>query len=146
MQVAKFDPFRELEGRFDRYGRTLGFARRGSQEAMASGDWTPRVDIAGTDKEFIIHAQIPGVGKEDVKVTVDSGVLTLKAERRQEKEEKNKKFHRVDRLCGSFARSFTLPDNVDESKIAAACKDGVLKLTIPKNTETKTNAIEVKGS
>ena len=104
----------------------------------------PRVDIAETDKEFSIKAEIPEVKKEDVKVTVDNGVLTIRGERKQEKEEKDKKFHRVERFYGSFMRSFTLPDNVDESKIEASFKDGMLNLTIPKTEATKPKAIDVK--
>jgi HSP20 family protein len=111
---------------------------------MATGDWAPRVDIAETDKEFSIKAEIPDVKKEDVKVLVDNGILTIKGERKQEKEEKGKKFHRVERFYGSFTRSFTLPDNVDESKIEASFKDGMLNLTIPKTAETKPKAIDVK--
>ena len=144
MQLTKWDPFREMEDWFDRYSRALGFPRRGSQEVLAAGEWAPRVDIAETEGAFMIKADIPDVKKEDVKVTVDNGVLTLKGERKQEKEEQNKKFHRVERYYGSFTRSFTLPDNVDESKIEAAFKDGVLNLTVPKTKETKTTAIEVK--
>jgi HSP20 family protein len=144
MQLTKWDPFREMEDMFDRYTRALRWPRRGSQEVMATGDWAPRVDIAETDKEFSIKAEIPEVKKEDVKVSVDNGVLTIKGERKQEKEEKNKKFHRVERLYGSFTRSFTLPDNVDENKIEASFKDGMLNLTIPKTAKTKPKAIDVK--
>ncbi|MHB1581874.1 MAG: Hsp20/alpha crystallin family protein, partial [Acidithiobacillus sp.] len=89
-------------------------------------------------------AEIPEVKKEDVKVSVDNGVLTIQGERKQEKEEKGKKFHRVERYYGSFVRSFTLPDNVDETKIKATFKDGMLNLQVPKSTETKHKAIEVK--
>ncbi|KPJ74680.1 MAG: hypothetical protein AMJ54_16790 [Deltaproteobacteria bacterium SG8_13] len=144
MQLTKWDPFREMEDMFDRYSRALSFPRRGSQEVMATGDWAPRVDIAETDREFTIKAEIPDVRKEDVKVTVDNGILTIKGERKQEKEEKNKKYHRVERWYGSFTRSFTLPDNVDESKITAAFKDGMLNLTIPKTEASKPKAIEVQ--
>ena len=144
MQLTKWDPFREMEDVFDRYSRAIGWPRRGAQEVMATGDWAPRVDIAETDNEFIIKAEIPEVEKEDVKVTVDSGVLTIRGERKQEKEEKGKKFHRVERYYGSFTRSFTLPDNVDESKIEASFKDGMLNLQIPKTEAAKPKAIEVK--
>jgi HSP20 family protein len=144
MQLTKWDPFREMEDVFDRFGRAIGWPRRGTQEVMATGDWAPRVDIAETDNEFTIKAEIPDVKKEDVKVTVDSGVLTIRGERKQEKEEKDKKFHRVERYYGSFTRSFTLPDNVDESKIEASFKDGMLNLQIPKTEAAKPKAIEVK--
>ncbi len=144
MKLAKWDPFLEMGDMFDRYTRALGWPRRGSQETtMSTEDWAPRVDIAETDKEFSIRAEIPDVKKEDVKVTVDNGVLTIKGERKQEKEEKNKKFHRVERFYGSFTRSFTLSDNVDENKIEASFKDGMLNLTIPKTEATKLKTIDV---
>jgi HSP20 family protein len=92
----------------------------------------------------VIKAEIPEVKKEDVKVTVDNSILTIRGERKQEKEEKDKKYHRIERYYGSFTRSFTLPDNVDESKIEASFKDGMLNLQIPKTEEVKPKAIEVK--
>ena len=144
MKLTKWDPFREMENVFDQYARALSLPRRGSQETITAGDWAPRVDIGETDKEFSIKAEIPEVKKEDVKVTVDNGVLTIRGERKQEKEEKDKKFHRVERFYGSFMRSFTLPENVDESKIDASFKDGMLNLTIPKTEATKPKAIDVK--
>ena len=144
MELTKWDPFREIDELFDRYTRSIGRPRRGTQEVLRTGDWAPRVDIAETDKEFVIKAEIPEVKKEDVKVTVDSGVLTIRGERKQEKEEKDKKFHRIERYYGAFTRSFTLPDNVDESKIEASFKDGMLNLQIPKTEETKPKALEIK--
>lgn len=141
MQLTKWDPFREMEDVFDRYSRAIGWPRRGrSQEVLATGEWAPRVDIAETDNEFIIKAEIPEVKKDDVKVTVDSGVLTIRGERKREKEEKDKKFHRLERYYGSL----TLPDNVDEGKIDASFKDGMLNLKIPKTEAAKPKAIEVK--
>jgi len=110
---------------------------------VATGDWVPRVDIAETDTEFEIKVEIPEVNKEDVKVAVYNGVLTIRGERKQEKEEHGKKFHRVERKYGSFTRSFTLPDNVDENAIKAAFKDGMLHLHIQKTEEAKPKVIEV---
>lgn len=144
MSLIKWDPWREIEDMFDRYNRAVGWPKSGSQKVMATGDWSPRVDIVENDKEFVIKAEIPEVKKEDVKVSVDNGVLTLKGERKQEKEEKGKKFHRVERYYGSFTRSFTLPENVDESKVKASFKDGMLNLNIPKTAAAKPKAIEVK--
>ncbi len=138
------DPEQELQDVLDRYTRALGQPRVGSQEVIATGDWAPRVDIAETDKAFEIKAEIPDVNKEDVRVTVHNGVLTIQGERKQEKEEKGKKFHRVERYYGSFTRSFTLPDNVDETKISALFKDGVLNIQIQKTEEAKPKSIEVK--
>ena len=144
MALIRWDPSREIDDLFERYTKAVGQPRAGSQEVIATGDWAPRVDIAETDKAFEIKVEIPEVNKEDVKVTVDNGVLTIRGERKQEKEEKGKKFHRVERYYGIFTRSFTLPDNVDETKVKASFKDGMLNLQIPKTAEAKPKAIEVK--
>ena len=111
---------------------------------MTAGDWAPRVDIAETETEFVIKAEIPEVKKEDVKISVEDGALKISGERKQEKEEKDKKFHRVERFYGSFMRSFILPDNIDESKIEATFKDGVLNVALPKTEKAKPKALEVK--
>ena len=144
MSLVKWDPFREFEDMFDRYTKAVGLPRNGSQELIKSGDWSPRVDISETDKEFLIKAEIPEVDKKDVKVTVDKGVLSIQGERKEEKKEKNKKIHRVERFFGSFSRSFTLPENVDDKNIKASFKDGVLNLQLPKMEVAKSNATEVK--
>ncbi|KHE92845.1 MAG: Hsp20/alpha crystallin family protein [Candidatus Scalindua rubra] len=144
MSLVKWNPWREMEDMFGRYDRAVGLPRSGSREIMTADDWCPRVDIVENDNEFVIKAEIPEVKKEDIKVSVDNGVLTLKGERKQEKEEKGKKFHRVERCFGSFTRSFTLPENVDESKVKATFKDGMLNLQVPKTEETKPKAIDVK--
>lgn len=94
----------------------------------------------GNDKEYVINAEILEVKKEDVKVNVDNEVLSIQGEREQEKEEKGKKFHRVERAYGSFTRSFTLPENADGTRI----KDGMLKLQIPKTKKVKPKSTEVK--
>ncbi|MEJ2333261.1 MAG: Hsp20/alpha crystallin family protein [Desulfobulbaceae bacterium] len=87
---------------------------------------------------------MPEVKKEEVKISVDNGILSIRGERKQEMEEKGKKFHRVERYYGSFTRSFTLPDNVDETKIEASFKDGMLNIQIPKSEKSKPKAIDVK--
>ena len=144
MALVRSDSAREMEDIHDRYTRAMGQPRTGSQEVIATGDWAPRVDIAETDKAFEIKAEIPEVNKEDVKVSVHNGVLTIQGERKQEKEEKGKRYHRIERYYGSFTRSFTLPDNVDETKISASFKDGVLNLQIQKTEEVKPKSIEIK--
>jgi HSP20 family protein len=113
-------------------------------ETMIVADWTPSVDISETESEYQIKAEIPDVKKEDVKVTVEDGVLTIQGERKQEKEEKGKKFHRIERSYGSFVRTFSLPDVIEEEKVKAEFKDGVLNLHLPKSEKAKPKAIEVK--
>jgi HSP20 family protein len=111
---------------------------------MTVSDWTPTVDISETDREYLIKMELPEVRKEDVKVTVEDGVLTIQGERRQEREEKGKKFHRVERSYGTFMRGFTVPDDVDEAKVGAEFKEGMLLLRLPKSEKAKPKAIEVK--
>jgi HSP20 family protein len=113
------------------------------KETMIIADWVPSVDVSETDGEYQIKAEIPDVKKEDVKVTLEDGVLTIQGQRKQEKEDKGTKYHRVERAYGSFVRSFTLPDLVDEQKVKAEFKDGVLNLQLPKSEKAKPKAIEV---
>jgi len=142
MTLMKWDPWREIEDMFDRYTKAVGWPR-GGQEALASSDWSPRVDIAETEHEFLIKADIPGVDKDHVKVSVDNGVLTLHGERKSEKEEKDTKFHRVERFVGTFTRRFTVPENVGVEGIKAVFKDGILNLHLPKTEKSKPKAIDI---
>jgi HSP20 family protein len=127
------------------FGRPVARSEAG-HDTLTTVDWAPSVDISETDNEYVIKAEIPEVKKEDVKVTVEDGQLTIQGERKQEKEEKGKRFHRVERSYGSFMRSFGVPDNVDESKAKAEFKDGMLTLTLPKSEKAKPRALEVKIS
>jgi len=147
MTLVRWDPFRELEDMSDRLNRMFSrpaLPRTNGKETMVVADWVPSVDVSETDGEYQIKAEIPDVKKEDVRVTLEDGVLTIQGERKQEKEEKGKKYHRVERSYGSFVRSFTLPDLVDEEKVKAEFKDGVLNLHLPKSEKPKPKAIEVK--
>ena len=147
MTLVRWDPFRELEEVSDRLNRMFArpaAARTNGKETMIVADWAPSVDISETDGEYQIKAEIPDVKKEDVKVTLEDGVLTIQGERKHEKEEKGKKFHRIERSYGSFVRTFSLPDVIDEEKVKAEFKDGVLNLHLPKSEKAKPKAIEVK--
>ena len=147
--LTRWNPLRELE---DFQNRILGAfnpasARRGNgQDSLALPEWMPVVDIAEDDKEYLITAELPEVKKEDVKVTMENGVLTITGERKFEKEETNKKWHRVERSYGSFARTFALPDNGDAAKVNAEFKDGMLKVRIAKSEAARPKQIEVKVS
>jgi HSP20 family protein len=146
MTLVRWDPFRELEDMSERLNRVFSrpSLRNSGKENLTVADWMPTVDISEIEGEYLIKAELPEVRKEDVKVTVENGVLTLQGERRQEKEEKGKRFHRVERSYGSFVRSFTLPESVDESSVKAEYKDGVLNLHLPKSEKVKPKAIDVK--
>jgi len=135
----------ELQSRFSKlFGLTPARAGNGGQELMTVTEWAPSVDITEDDKEYVVKADLPEVKKEDVKVTVENGVLTITGERKFEKEEKGKKYHRIERSYGNLLRSFTLPDGSDGAKIDAEFKDGVLQVHLPKTEKAKAKAVEVK--
>ena len=144
--LSKWNPFRELDEIQNRlsslFGRTP--VRGLGEEAMTVSEWTPLVDITEDDREYLIKAELPEVKKEDVKVTVENGTLTITGERKFEKEEKGKKYHRIERAYGSFMRSFTLPEGAAGEKVSADFKDGVLKVHLPKSAEAKPKSIDVK--
>jgi len=106
--------------------------------------WTPAVDIAEHDDQFVVKVELPGVNKDDVKITLENNILTIRGEKKQEKETKKENYHRVERSYGSFQRSFTLPTTVKSDKIDAVYKDGILQIALPKAEEAKPKQIEVK--
>ena len=118
----------------------------GQEEPMAVAEWAPLVDISEDDKEYRIKVELPEVKKEDVKVTAEEGTLTIMGERKFEKEEKGRKYHRVERAYGSFGRSFSLPDDASPAKVSAEFKDGVLTVHLVKDEKAKPQHIEVKVS
>jgi len=119
-------------------------SRSGQGELMAAAEWSPLVDISEDDKEYLIKAELPEVKKEDVKVTAETGTLTIMGERRFKTEEKGRKYHRVERAYGSFGRSFSLPDDASPGRVSAEFKDGVLTLHLVKDEKAKPQQIEVK--
>ena len=149
MAVMKWDPLRELEQMADRLNRVISRPEGGSlsgngKEAMAVPDWIPTVDISETEAEYAIHAELPGVKKEAVKVTMENDVLTIQGERAQDQIESGHKHHRIERSYGRFVRSFALPDTVDAGKVKAEYADGMLHLHLPKSEKAKPKQIEVK--
>lgn len=134
-----FDLQREINRMFDRLFR--GFEE---EEEFRVMKWTPMVDISETDDEYIVRAEVPGVSKDDLKITIKDNILTISGEKKQEKETKSENFHRIERVYGSFTRTFTLPGAVKVDKVEAKFKDGVLTIKLPKVEETKAKEIEVK--
>ena len=145
--ITRWDPFKEMDELQKRVSSILGLVplRRAEHrdETMTVAEWSPLVDIAEDEKEYLIKAELPEVKKEDVRVTVENGVVTITGERKFEKEEKGKKYHRIEWSYGSFVRSFSVPDNADDSKVAAEFKDGVLKVRLAKSDKAKPKQIEV---
>jgi HSP20 family protein len=116
----------------------------GGKEALTVAQWSPLVDITEDEKEYLIKAELPDMKKEDVRLTVENEVLAISGERTFEKEEKGRKYHRVERAYGSFVRSFSLPEDADGSKVSADFKDGMLQVHLPKSQKSKPKAIEIK--
>ncbi len=144
-KITSWNPFNELNDLQNRltslFHRTNG--GNGEPEGADLGEWTPAVDISEDDNEFTIVADLPKVKKEDVRISVDDGMMTISGERKHEEEEKKKKYHRIERHCGQYTRSFRLPDGIDEDKIDAAFEDGELKVHLPKSEEAKHRAREI---
>ena len=148
--LTPWNPFKEMEemqGRFAKlFGLTPARAGNGGEELMTITEWLPSVDIIEDEKEFLVKADLPDVKKEDVKVTVEDNVLTITGERKFEKEEKGRKYHRIERSYGNFLRSFTLPSGAEGSKVVAEFKEGVLKVHLPKTEKARQKSVEVKVS
>lgn len=145
--LTRWNPVNEFEDLINRYNRYFGLSRnvgeREGKDLFSRSDWAPAVDIKESPNAFNIDAELPGMSKDDVKVTVQDGVLSIQGERRQEEETGDNKHHRVERVYGSFIRRFTLPENVDQNSIKASFKDGVLSLTLTKAEPAEPKAIEV---
>ena len=143
MNLIRYNPSRwldfPLERMFDEFwGRT-------APEATAVETWAPRVDISEEDTAVLLTAELPGVSKDDVKVELKDGVLTLSGEKKSEHKEEKNGFYRSERVYGSFTRSFTVPETLDAEKIEAEYANGVLRLTLPKRPEAAPRLIDVKG-
>ena len=139
-----WDPFRELNEFQNRLSSVFGRAGSQRENEAALSQWSPPVDILEDDKEFLVKAELPDVKKEDVRVVVENGVLTISGERKFEKEENKQRYHRVERSYGSFSRSFSLPDGADATKVNAEFKNGVLQVHMAKSQMSKPKQIEVK--
>jgi len=144
--IIRWDPFSDVDRTFGRMMKRAfsGMPRMSFEgEGGAKFEWAPSADISETDKEYLIRAELPAVKKEDVKVTVDGGMLTIEGERKQQKEEKTEKFHQVESFYGSFMRSFALPDDVNADAIRCEDKDGVLTVHIPKTESRKSKPKQI---
>ncbi len=147
-QLTRWDPFKEMDELQNRLASLFGRVprERNGEESLTIAEWTPLVDILEDEKEYLIKTELPEIRKEDVKVRVEDGVLTISGERKHETEENKAKFHRVERSYGLFSRSFTVPESADASKVTAEFKDGVLTVHLAKDEKAKPKSVEVKVS
>ena len=152
MSLVKWNPARELATwPSDLFGIQRetnrmfdGFFRSTQDEDYTLSSWTPAVDITEHDDEYSVKVELPGVNKDDVKLTLENNILTIRGEKKQEKETKKENYHRIERCYGSFQRSFTLPNAIKSERIDASFKDGILTVILPKAEEAKPKQIEVK--
>ena len=139
MTITRFDPVRDLS-------RFFGDVYLRDEELTSRGNWVPPVDIYETEEhEVVIKAELPDMKREDISITFESNVLTLKGERKLEQEVKRENFQRIERRYGSFTRAFTLPPTVDGGQISASYKDGVLTIRLPQREEAKPKQITVNA-
>ena len=143
MSLIRWEPLREMDELFRHYSPLFGrsLLRNGEERAT---HWAPSANISETDKEYLIKAELPEVKKEDVKITLEDGVITISGERKLEKEQKDEKTIRVESFYGNFSRSFSLPENVDADAISAESKDGVLRIRIPKRQAAKPKSVSIE--
>jgi HSP20 family protein len=148
-KLITWNPLREMDEAQNRFNPFVlgGFPNRmgsGEIHSLAVADWSPEVDISQDDHEYLLKADLPEMKKDDVRVTVEDGILSVSGERKSVKEEQKKKFHRIERSFGTFRRSFTLPVDADSTKVTAEFRDGVLKVHLPTTPVARSKAIEVK--
>ena len=141
MKIERWNPFREFDDWFSDYHR--GMLRRWGDDEHGSGrDWLPAVDILENNSEYQLKVEIPEIQKEDVKLTVNNGMLTISGERRQEN--KDDKLHRIERFYGHFSRSFNLPDDVRPENISGEFRDGMLYVHMTKSTPSSAQPLEIE--
>ncbi len=145
MAVVRWDPFRDLNLIQDRMNRLFDDAGRTwrNDEPSATTSWSPSVDIFETEGEIVVKAELPGMERKDITLHLENNVLTLRGARKFEKETKDENYHRIERSYGNFSRSFSIPATVDEEKIRADYKDGVLTIVLPKKEQAKPKQIKI---
>lgn len=117
---------------------------RSIDDSFLGRDWTPAVDVVENPDAYVLNAELPGLNKDEVKITLENNILSIRGEKKNEMEKKEGNYHRVERSYGLFERSFTIPGSIKSNDIDAQFKDGVLTLTLPKAEESKPKLIDVK--
>ena len=146
MALIRWDPFREMSALQERMNRLMSDYRTRTpfgEEELAQGAWIPAVDIYETKESILLNVELPGVTKEDISLEVKDSTLTLRGEKKLEKDVKEENFHRMERAYGSFTRAFTLPSTVQQDKVKAKFRDGILEIVLPKAEEAKPKQIKV---
>jgi HSP20 family protein len=148
MSMVRFDPFRDLAILQDRMNRLFNEAHspRQSDDLMNRGTWTPAVDIYEVEGALVLKAELPDMRREDIDVSVENNTLTLRGERKLDREIKQENFHRIERAYGSFVRSFSLPNTVDAARIGAEYKNGVLTVKLPVREDAKPRTISIDAA
>ena len=149
MALIRWDPFREMSALQERMNRLFSDVRAQAPvrgEEIVQGAWIPAVDIFETNEAIVLKAELPGITAQDISVEVKDNTLTLKGEKKFEKEVKEENYHRVERSYGSFQRAFTLPGTIHQEKVKAKFKDGILEIILPKVEEAKPKQVKVEIS
>jgi len=143
MAIVRWKPFGDLMDSFEEMERRMRKAYGEEGTESESMVWAPRVDIKENEGELVVQAEVPGMKKEDFNVNMKEGVLSISGEKRSEEKTEGDNWHRIERVFGRFQRSFYIPTEVDDKKIKAAYKDGVLTVTLPKREEAKRKEIPI---
>lgn len=145
MAIVKYSPFRDLRNLQDQMNRLLDLAwSKEPGEELREGVWQPPVDIVEDENSVILKAELPGLDQKDIEVRIEDSTLTIRGERKHDTEIKQENYHRIERYYGSFQRSFTLPQTIDQEKVKATCDKGILTIVLPKREETKPKQITVE--
>jgi HSP20 family protein len=145
-EISLWRPFRELERmrrEMDRLWDSF-FEGKPSRKVEEVGEWLPTLDVSETKNDLVVRAEIPGIDPKDIDISLTNDILTIKGERKQEKEEKEENYHLIERNYGSFTRTIRLPREVQSERISASYKNGILKVTLPKSEEAKKKEIKIK--
>ena len=144
MAIVKVDPFREFAAMQDRMNRLFGNVYLRDEDTGVRGSWAPAVDIFETENhDLVVRAELPGISREDIEVSVENNTLILKGEKKFDAQVKEENYRRIERTYGTFHRSFTLPTTVDTSKVVADFKNGVLTVKLPFREEARPRTINV---
>ncbi len=145
MNIIKYDPFRDIRNLQDEMTRLFAGTPGMNREEMLNGAWSPKVDIFENKDNLVLEAELPGMNPDDFELSFENNVISLKGERKFEKDTEGENYHRVERAYGAFTRSFTLPQTVTAEGAKAEFDQGVLRVSLPKREETKARKIEVTG-